>query len=313
MVLLEVKQSFVTVSSVWSSNEVDRRAMWGAMLITVLVHGLMAVFLPQVLTVKVNLAKPVEVLVKPVSIPENRLPPSMRLAEANASANKQAPTATPLIAAQNQLAAQPIPEKVKTESVTPRSIGQDENQIKVVQAMPRPISVSEVSASEGKAGTASAKVGILPKKESISVSEKKSVEPSPEQRPQAIVPSGTTGLLLRNNVGVNRAGAVAISARFSNYGDYMQRMMEAIQSSWWSILEKSKFESVARGRVVIQFKMCRDGSVVDVEILRSEVPQILAFACKDAVQAPAPFDAWREDMVALFGEDDIVTITFHYL
>lgn len=297
----------------WSHYEIDRRAVCGAMLITVLVHALMIVFLPEVLTVKVNLAKPVEVFVKPVAIPENRLPPSMRLAEVNTVANKQAPTTTPLVAAQNQVAAQPIPEKVKTESVTPRSEGQDETKIKVVQAMPRPISVSEASGSEGKAGTASAKVGLMPKKETSVASEKKSVEPSLNQSPRAVVPVGTTGLLLRNNVGVNRAGAVAISARFSNYGDYMQRMMEAIQSSWWSILDQSKFETVARGRVVIQFKLCRDGSVVDVEILRSEVPQILAFACKDAVQAPSPFDAWREDMVALFGEDDIVTITFHYL
>ncbi|NBV39368.1 MAG: hypothetical protein EBS00_07415, partial [Verrucomicrobia bacterium] len=92
----------------------------------------MYLFLPSVLAVKVNLTKPVEVLVKPVAIPENRLPPSMRLAEANTVANKQAPTATPLIAAQNQTAAQPVPEKVKTASVTPRSTGQDENQFKVV-------------------------------------------------------------------------------------------------------------------------------------------------------------------------------------
>lgn len=297
----------------WTNHDIDRRAVWGAVLITVLVHGLLYVFLPSVLAVKVNLTKPVEVLVKPVAIPENRLPPSMRLAEANTVANKQAPTATPLIAAQNQTVAQPVPEKVKTESVTPRSTGQDENQFKVVQAMPRPISVSEASSREGEAGTASAKVGSLPKKEAVSVSEKKSVDPSPEQRPRAVVPMGTTGLLLRNNVGVNRAGAIAISARFSNYGDYTQRMMEAIQSSWWSILEKSKFESVARGRVVVQFKLCRDGSVMDAQILRSEVPQILALACKDAVQAPAPFDAWREDMVAMFGEEDIVIINFHYL
>lgn len=229
-------------------------------------------------------------------------------------ANKQAPVETPLIAAQNQVAAQPVPEKEKTQSVTPRSSGQDANQIRVAQAMPRPISVSEASLGETGAGTASAKVGVLPKKESeIPVEKREAKNASAAEPPRAVIPSGTMGLLLRNNVGVNQAGAVAISARFSNYGDYTQRMMEAIQSSWWSIIEKSKFETVARGRVVVQFKIYRDGSVVDVQILRSEVPQILALACKDAVQAPAPFDSWREDMVALFGEEDIVVINFTYL
>jgi hypothetical protein len=28
--------------------------------------------------------------------------------------------------------------------------------------------------------------------------------------------------------------------------------------------------------------------------------------------APAPYDAWRADMVALYGEEDVVTISFHY-
>jgi hypothetical protein len=36
------------------------------------------------------------------------------------------------------------------------------------------------------------------------------------------------------------------------------------------------------------------------------------FACKDAISACAPFDAWRPDMVALFGEVDVVTFRFHY-
>jgi hypothetical protein len=45
-----------------------------------------------------------------------------------------------------------------------------------------------------------------------------------------------SGLLLRNNVGVGKIGTVAFDARFTNYGDYAQRMMEAIRSSWssWS-------------------------------------------------------------------------------
>jgi hypothetical protein len=38
----------------------------------------------------------------------------------------------------------------------------------------------------------------------------------------------------------------------------------------------------------------------------------MSLACKDAVMAPAPYDVWRADMVAMFGESDIVTINFYY-
>jgi hypothetical protein len=119
--------------------------------------------------------------------------------------------------------------------------------------------------------------------------------------------------LLKNNIGVNKAGILAVDARFSNYGDYAQRMMEAIQSSWWELIDRAHFENVSRGLVVIRFRLCRDGTVIDAEIVQANVPQILALACKDAVMAPAPFDVWREDMVALYGEDQEVTLTFHYL
>jgi hypothetical protein len=55
-----------------------------------------------------------------------------------------------------------------------------------------------------------------------------------------------------------------------------------------------------------------DGSVTDATILYEDVPRLMALACKDAVQSPAPFDVWRADMVALFGESDVITFTFQY-
>jgi hypothetical protein len=113
-------------------------------------------------------------------------------------------------------------------------------------------------------------------------------------------------------VGVNRAGSLAIDARFSNYGDYTQRMMEAIQSSWWSIIERSRFEGVSRGRVTVRFRLHRDGTVTDAQVLGTEVTRVMTLACKDAVMAPAPYDIWRADMVAMYGESDTVTINFHY-
>ena len=293
-----------------SGIDMETQAALVAGVVTLVVHSLMYALLPSDFYAVSLRLKPVEVLVAPVIVPENRLPPSLRLAETNARANRITPEKTPFIAARNQSAAQPVPEKEPTRSSVPRSDGESETQIKVSQGVPRSIGESERSTSAGAAGTASAALGAMPKK-----TESPSTNPQSENvnRPRATLASGTSGLLLKNNYGVNKAGVLAVDARFSNYGDYSQRMMEAIQSSWWSLIERARFENVARGTVVIKFKLCRDGSVIDAEIIRADVPQILAFACKDAVMAPAPFDVWREDMVALFGEDQEVTLTFHYL
>lgn len=266
------------------------------------------------------LTKPIEVSVTPMVIPENRLPPVLRFAETNSQANRAVPEKAPFVSSRNQTAAQPVPEKAPTKSSLPKSAGTAPDVIKVAQGIPR--AMSAPAAEQAEAGTSSAVVGPMPGKQpdpqakpAEKAVEKKAAVRAPvdPERPRATVPSGTTGLMLRNNVGVNRAGAVAIDARFSNYGDYTQRMMEAIQSSWWDIIERSRFESITRGYVIVRFRLHRDGTVTDAEILQSQVPRIMALACKDSVMAPAPFDAWRADMVAMFGEDDTVTITFHYL
>ena len=132
-------------------------------------------------------------------------------------------------------------------------------------------------------------------------------------RPRArVAPAGTTGFLLRNNVGVNRAGQVAVDARFSHYGDYSQRMMEAIQSTWWDLLFRARMESYQTGMVVVRFKLHRDGTISDLVVVETGVGTMPTFACKDAISACAPFDAWRPDMVAQFGEADVVTIRFLY-
>lgn len=291
---------------------IDTRAALWAGVGTIVLHLVLFYTLPKTLQAHVFPFRLVEVSMAPTVIPEHRLPPSMRLVETNALANRIAPKETPFVAARNQTAAQPVPETTPTKSPLPRSVGESDS-VRLAQAKPRSIDVSEVMKAEGTPGSASAVAGAKPK-----VGEKgqsSEAPPTPAvnpDRPRASVPSGTTGLLLRNNVGVNKVGTVAVDARFSNYGDYAQRMMEAIQSSWWDIIDRMRVESAVRGTVVVRFKLNRDGSVTDATILYEDVPRLMALACKDAVQSPAPFDVWRADMVALFGESDNVTITFHY-
>ena len=284
-----------------------------AFVITVILHITLWLLVPAVFTQRVITLHPVEIKVAPIVVPENRLPPSMRLAEVNVQANRTVPDKSDYMAAKNQSAAQPIPEKIKTTSSLPSSTGESADAIKVSQGRPRAIEESDLSDASQSAGTPTVGLnGNLPKKNFVEKKKSNQSESIPE-RPRATIPSGTMGILLKNNVGVNRAGAIAVDAKFSNYGDYSQRMMEAIQSSWWALIDRARFESVSRGSVVVRFILCRDGSVVSAEILRSDVPQVMALACKDAIMAPAPFDTWREDMVALFGNEQTVTITFHYL
>ena len=297
-------------------DPIDLRAAAFAAAASLGLHLLLLWLLPDSFRQAVMLVRPVEVLTAPVKIDEARLPERLRFAETNPAANQAVPKAAPFTSSRNQTAAQPVPEKNPTHSALPKSAGTSP-EIRLTQGKPRSIDQSQAQPTPAPViAMAGPKAAPPPGPGKAAAKPAPKAAPAPvaadPERPRASIPSGTAGLLLRNSVGVNRAGAVAIDARFSQYGDYTQRMLEAIQSSWWSIIERSQFEGVQHGRVTVRFRLHRDGTVTDAMILSNEVTRVMSLACKDAVMAPAPYDIWRADMVAMFGESDIVTINFFY-
>lgn len=297
-------------------DPIELRAAAFAAVASLGLHLLLLWLLPDTFRQVVAIVRPVEVLTAPVKIDEARLPAKLRFAETNPVANQAVPKTAPFTSSRNQTAAQPVPEKMPSNSALPKSAGTSP-EIRLAQGKPRSIDQSQAQPTPAPAISMAGPQTAPPPgpgKAAARPVPKAAPAPTPTdpERPRASIPSGTAGLLLRNSVGVNRAGAVAIDARFSQYGDYTQRMLEAIQSSWWSIIERSQFEGVQRGRVTVRFRLHRDGTVTDATILSNEVTRVMSLACKDAVMAPAPYDAWRADMVALYGESDIVTINFYY-
>jgi hypothetical protein len=297
-------------------DPIDLRAAAFAAVASLGLHLLLLWLLPDTFRQVAAIVRPVEVLTTPVKVDEARLPAKLRFAETNPLANQAVPKTAPFTSSRNQTAAQPVPEKMPSNSALPKSAGTSP-EIRLAQGKPRSIDQSQAQPTPAPAiSMAGPKTAPPPGPGKAAARPVVKAAPAPTpanpDRPRASIPSGTAGLLLRNSVGVNRAGAVAIDARFSQYGDYTQRMLEAIQSSWWSIIERSQFEGVNRGRVTVRFRLHRDGTVTDATILSNEVTRVMSLACKDAVMAPAPYDAWRADMVALYGESDIVTINFYY-
>ena len=298
-------------------ESIDQRSAAIAVAVSLGLHLLLLWVLPDSFQKVVAFVRPIEVLTAPVKIDEARLPPKLRFIETNPLANQAVPKTTPFTSSRNQTAAQPVPEKMPTNSPLPKSEGTSE-QLRIAKGKPRSIDQSEAQPISQPSISMAAPVKAPPPPGPGKSAAQPSPTPAPvpvaanPDRPRASVPSGTYGLLLRRPVGVNRAGSIAVDARFSNYGDYTQRMLEAIQSSWWSIIERSRFEGLSRGNVIVRFRLHRDGTVTDAQVLGTEVTRVMTLACKDAVMAPAPYDIWRADMVAMYGESDTVTINFIY-
>jgi hypothetical protein len=135
--------------------------------------------------------------------------------------------------------------------------------------------------------------------------------PAPLPRPQA-AKVGTTGVLLKKTTGTNKAGTISLDARFSEYGDYAQRMIEIVQASWWLTLERIPIQEKPDACVTIEFTLCKDGVIKDLIVLNTTASRAATYACRDAIESRSPYDPWTEEMIKMLGDEDRTRFSFHY-
>ena len=132
-------------------------------------------------------------------------------------------------------------------------------------------------------------------------------QPRAEQRVRpAVFPQGKPGTV---NIGLT-----SVDQRWSNYGVYLQRLIESVQVQWERILSESGVYP-------------NPGSIVEVKFLlnsRGEVAKILQVnpslgtsdaatrACPAAIEARAPYGDWTDDMINMLGTEQQMTFTFLY-
>jgi hypothetical protein len=136
----------------------------------------------------------------------------------------------------------------------------------------------------------------------------------PQERPrlaEATVNARNTPTI-RNEFGTRNIGALAYNAKWSSYGEYLQRLIDAVQAQWDRILMRSSFYPTAGATVRVVFRLDAQGRVseiVDVSGTGGELAQRL---CVSAITERAPYGDWTEEMIAVLGREQELTFTFHY-
>ena len=133
--------------------------------------------------------------------------------------------------------------------------------------------------------------------------------PTPEPRPT--LPRTHSGPVAERPGGTSRIGEIAIDARRSDFGIYLERMLEAIERQWHSLARRHMSAADASTRVRIRFVLDSTGHVEIIEV-DSSATHTGTLICQDAIEARAPFGHWSDDMIEVLGEDQTLTITFHY-
>lgn len=135
-------------------------------------------------------------------------------------------------------------------------------------------------------------------------------EPSP--RPRLRLPKVAPGPRANREPGVSQTGTIAVDAKFSEFGEYMERLIETISVRWNSLAEEGAAKE-SRSKVRLRFVLTKDGYIKDLNTLPDTTAKVIGiYMCRTAIENGAPFGPWTPEMVAVFGDEEVVTFSFHY-
>ncbi|MEK7686267.1 MAG: energy transducer TonB [Verrucomicrobiota bacterium] len=97
------------------------------------------------------------------------------------------------------------------------------------------------------------------------------------------------------------------------FGSYDAAFIAAVRARWFSLLDERDFVRNYSGKVVLEFRLNHDGRITNIQVDENEVSETLSWICQRAVQDPAPFAPFPNDLRRMLGEDyREVRFTFHY-
>lgn len=121
-------------------------------------------------------------------------------------------------------------------------------------------------------------------------------------------------LFAENRIGTSNIGPAAVDARWSNYGTYLQKMIEAVQMAWDKINLQSKTFPAPGSIVTVKFVLNSEGSIARILSVSGGMSGAQAEGgCVAAITSPSPYGAWSDDMVAVLGQEQEMTFAFYYL
>jgi hypothetical protein len=134
-------------------------------------------------------------------------------------------------------------------------------------------------------------------------------KPTPKPRPRLTASRST---VLANRVtGTANVGAIGIDARWSEYGDYMAEVIEAVDHEWHGIVDTSNVHYKPNSHVSVTFSINSKGEV-KVTSVENFADDVAASQCTSAITNPGPYRKWTEQMVAVLGEEQSITFGFYY-
>jgi len=134
----------------------------------------------------------------------------------------------------------------------------------------------------------------------------------PRARPELQQTHTRPAIFEDNQFGTSNIGPIAYNAKWSSYGAYLHKMMEAIQIQWERILIDSRTEPPAGSTVTVKFTLDSKGRITEILDVESTSSEQGKASCVSAITNTAPYGDWSDDMIAVLGNSQDLTFKFFY-
>ena len=133
----------------------------------------------------------------------------------------------------------------------------------------------------------------------------------PQPRPRINLVRARPAVLADNKFGTQNIGNISYDARWSNYGQYLQQLIETVQIQWERILRESRAFPPAGSECTVKFRLDSEGNVSEIISTEGNGGTQYDRACQLGITSRAPYGKWTDDMIAALGESQELTFTFH--
>lgn len=134
----------------------------------------------------------------------------------------------------------------------------------------------------------------------------------PAQRERVEQRNSRPAFLRDNQLGTQNIGPIAYNAKWSEYGAYLQKLIETVQVQWEKIIEQGSVYPPAGTIVRVKFSINDKGEITDIAPDEGESPLQAKRASVSAITARAPYGRWSDEMIAVLGREQEMTFTFYY-
>ena len=144
-------------------------------------------------------------------------------------------------------------------------------------------------------------------------------QPSPPKRPRTIADAkAQKGIVetpkMKMDGGASRAALESnLDVKGSPFGAYDAAFIAAVQARWFSLLDQRDFVRNHTGKVVVNFRLNKDGRITEMQVIENETNETLSWICQRSILDPAPFQPFPSDLRRMLNADyREVRFTFYY-